>query len=208
MDRVLTKIFQSINPDWINGHIWEILAVGIVTSLLLAIIPRWEQITDRFSRWLGYGGMVALLGMAFLVFYDITTRKLFHGGSIGLQELEWHLYAITFLFGIGYTLSVDKHVRVDILYTRYPTQLKWSIDLIALTLFIIPLTVLIIAQALPFVAESYLQQERSGDPGGLCCRWIIKSAILIGFIGLYLQTSGEIRKRILKLVKSCSSKGG
>ncbi len=35
-----------------------------------------------------------------------------------MQEMEWHLFAMVFLFGIAYALKEDGHVRVDILYFR------------------------------------------------------------------------------------------
>jgi len=190
----------AIDPDWINNHIWQLLGGGIGLALLLALIPKFELVADSISRFFGWVAMGTLLAMALLVFYDITSRKFFGGGSIGVEEMEWHLYAVTFLFGIGYTMAMDKHVRVDILYSRYPLPVKWGVDLVALLFFVIPLSILVITQALPFVADSYLQHERSGDPGGLCCRWIIKSMMVVGFTILYLQAAGEIRKRVLKLV--------
>jgi len=41
---------------------------------------------------------------------------------------------------------------------------------------------------------SYTQHESSGDPGGLCCRWIIKSSIILAFSTVYLQSIAELRK--------------
>jgi TRAP-type mannitol/chloroaromatic compound transport system permease small subunit len=41
-------------------------------------------------------------------------RYAFNKGNVGLQELEWHLFAIIFLIGAAYTLKEGGHVRVDI----------------------------------------------------------------------------------------------
>jgi TRAP-type mannitol/chloroaromatic compound transport system permease small subunit len=138
--------------------------------------------------------VIALISLTLLVSYDVIARKLFHGGSIALQELEWHLFDIVFLFAIAYTLSKDKHVRVDIFYDKFPFKLKKTINLITILFFVIPLSVLIIVEAIPFVQMSYAQHESSGDPGGLCCRWIIKSAMIWAFAVVYLQSIAELRK--------------
>ncbi len=50
-------------------------------------------------------------------------RYLFHSGSVALQELEWHLFALVFMLGAAYTLKHDGHVRVDIFY-----QSRWMND--------------------------------------------------------------------------------
>ena len=49
----------------------------------------------------------------------------FQQGSVALQELEWHLFALIFLLGAAYTLKHDEHVRVDILYqSRFMSDKK------------------------------------------------------------------------------------
>jgi len=39
------------------------------------------------------------------VFYDAIMRYFFKTGSIAMQEMEWHLFAMVFLFGIAYGLK-------------------------------------------------------------------------------------------------------
>ena len=63
---------------------------------------------------MGYMCVLLMLLMVANVFYDVLMRYFFNDVSIGMQELEWHLFAAMFMFGIGYTLKEDGHVRVDI----------------------------------------------------------------------------------------------
>jgi TRAP-type mannitol/chloroaromatic compound transport system permease small subunit len=51
-------------------------------------------------------------------------RYFFNDVSIGMQELEWHLFAGMFMFGIAYTLKEDAHVRVDIFYDEMSAKKK------------------------------------------------------------------------------------
>ena len=55
---------------------------------------RLEQTINAFSDWLGKISAVLFVIMLFNVFYDVITRYLFNDVSIGMQELEWHLFAV------------------------------------------------------------------------------------------------------------------
>ncbi|HIJ22313.1 MAG: TRAP transporter small permease subunit [Gammaproteobacteria bacterium] len=128
------------------------------------------------------------------VFYDVVMRYLFNDVSIGMQELEWHLYASLFLLGISYTLSRDSHVRVDLIYSQLSPKRQAVIDIVGTLLFLIPFALLISWYGVGFVAESYQLGESSGDPGGLPYRWIIKSMIPVSFILLIISSIGFMLK--------------
>ena len=83
------------------------------------MLLRLETFFDRFSHVMGWIAGVLNLAMLFNVFYDAITRYFFNTGSIAMQEMEWHLFAMVFLFGIAYALKEDGHVRVDVLYDRF-----------------------------------------------------------------------------------------
>lgn len=71
----------------------------------------------KVTTYLGYLTAFVLAVLVVLVVYDATLRYLFSGGSLALQELEWHLFDVVILFGIAYTLKEGAHVRVDIFTT-------------------------------------------------------------------------------------------
>jgi TRAP-type mannitol/chloroaromatic compound transport system permease small subunit len=178
----------------LTDHLDITILCAVIIAFLLSFIPKIDYFIDKLSKLFMLISVTALITLTILVSYEVIVRKLFHGGSIAIQELQWHLYDITFLFAIAYTLSHDKHVRVDIFYDKFPKKVKLVINFIAVLFFIVPLATLIFVEAIPFVQMSYAQHESSGDPGGLCCRWIIKSAIIWAFMMLYLQAVAELRK--------------
>ena len=180
--------------NYLTEHLDKTLIAAIIIALILSFIPKIEVPIEKITKFFMFISVIALISLTLLVSYDVIVRKLFHGGSIALQELEWHLYDIVFLFPIAYTLSKDKHVRVDIFYNKFPFKVKKIINLITILFFVIPLATLIVVEAIPFVQMSYTQHESSGDPGGLCCRWIIKSAMIWAFLVVYLQSIAELRK--------------
>lgn len=159
--------------------------------LLESSINRFTEYTGKLSSWL-------VLLLVLLTCYDVMMRYLFQHGSVGLQELEWHIFALIFLLGSAYTLKHDGHVRVDILYRSHRLSDKhraW-IDVIGIVFFLMPFCVLILISSWPFAYNAYLYQEGSPDPGGLPYRFILKSALLLGFLLLMIQAVAELIRNI------------
>lgn len=132
----------------------------------------------------GVGFIVAILMLLMLanVFFDVVMRYLFNDVSIGMQEMEWHLFATVFLFGIGYSLKENAHVRVDMIYERLGERAQAIINIIGTLVFLIPFSLLVINFGIDFSKEAYELNEISGDPGGLHYRWVIKAAIPGSFV--------------------------
>ncbi|PHS68682.1 MAG: C4-dicarboxylate ABC transporter permease [Methylophaga sp.] len=148
----------------------------------------------RAASWL-------VLVMVLLICYDVAMRYLFQQGSVALQELEWHLFALIFLLGSAYTLKHDEHVRVDILYqSRFVSDRQRALINIFGTLFLLfPFCMLILFTSWPFVENAFFYNEGSPDPGGLPYRFILKGSLLIAFSLLILQGLAGLLKNILKL---------
>ncbi len=151
-----------------------------------------EILFDRFSDAMGWIAGVLNLLMLINVFYDAIMRYFFSTGSIALQETEWHLFAMVFLFGIAYGLKEDGHVRVDVLYDRFSARNKAIVNIAGTVLFLLPLSVLIIEGSVWYVQEAYSSGEISGDPGGLPYRWLIKLVIPASFVFLVVSAVGFI----------------
>lgn len=153
---------------------------------------------EKISEWCGRAVSWCVLIMVLIISYDVFMRYFFQIGSVALQELEWHLFAVIFLLGASYTLKHDGHVRVDIFYqSRKLTDAHRAwIDLLGTLVFLIPFCVLIIVSSWEFVAYSFRILEGSPDPGGLSYRFLLKAAIPLGFFLLLLQGVALILKSV------------
>jgi TRAP-type mannitol/chloroaromatic compound transport system permease small subunit len=160
------------------------------------MLLRLEKIFDKFSDVMGWIAGVLNLLMLVNVFYDAIMRYFFKTGSIAMQEMEWHLFAIVFLFGIAYGLKEDGHVRVDVLYDRFSPRNKAIVNLAGTFLLLLPLSVLIIEGSVWYVQEAYTSGEVSGDPGGLPYRWLIKLVIPASFVFLVVSAIGFVIRNI------------
>lgn len=156
---------------------------------------------DKLNEWVGLLASWFVLALIFLICYDVMMRYVFQQGSIALQELEWHLFALIFLLGSAYTLKHDEHVRVDILFkSRFlSVRHRALINLIGSLFLLIPFCILILVTAWPFVENAFYYNEGSPDPGGLPYRFILKGSILIAFSLLILQGIAELIRNMLIL---------
>ncbi len=144
---------------------------------------------ECISEWVGRLSAWLVVAMVLLVCYDVTMRYLFQAGSVALQELEWHLFALIFLLGAAYTLKHDEHVRVDVFYQAswMTDRRKAMVNLFGCVCLLLPFCALMINASIPFVTQSYGWSEASPDPGGLPYRWLLKAMIPFGFTLLALQ---------------------
>jgi len=166
----------------------------------MTILLKLESIISRFSLTIGYFSAGLLILLLANVFYDVVMRYLLNDVSIGMQELEWHLYAMVFLFGVPYALQADGHVRVDVIYERLSPKSRAIIDILGVMLFLWPFCGLVAYYGINFAQEAYEIGETSGDPGGLAYRWIIKSMISIAFICTLISSIGFMLRSINELL--------
>lgn len=142
---------------------------------------------DRMNEHIGRAVAWLNVVLVVLIGYDVLMRKLFRSTSIAIFELEWHLFALIFLLAAGYTFKHDRHVRVDVLYTRFSPKQKAWVNLIGTLLFLLPLCAMVMYSGWLFTRFAFLIHEGSPDPGGLPARFLVKSAIMIGFGFLAIQ---------------------
>ncbi|VVM21245.1 hypothetical protein BSPWISOXPB_8042 [uncultured Gammaproteobacteria bacterium] len=79
-------------------------------------------------------------------------------------------------------LQNDTHVRVDVFYLNFPPKTQALINIIGSVVFILPISLLITYYGFDFAYLAFEIGEKSGDPGGLYYRFIIKSIIPLSFI--------------------------
>jgi len=144
------------------------------------------KMTGKIIDGLGNFCSLLMILMIINVFYDVIMRYFFNDVSIGMQELEWHLFAAMFMFGIAYTLKEDAHVRVDIFYDVMSVKKQALVNIFGSLFFALPITLVILYYSWDYTFEAYQMGEGSGDPGGLPHRWVVRSVIPISSFFLIL----------------------
>lgn len=163
------------------------------------ILKRYIKIIDNLNKKIGELTSWLTAILVLLVSYDVFVRYFIGKSSVGLQELEWHIFALIFLLSAAYTLKIDEHVRVDVFYTRFSPKRKAIINLLGSVLFLIPFCIVAIISSEDFVKISFKVKETSPDAGGLPARYILKAVIPFSFILLLLQGIALSFKSFLKI---------
>ncbi|MEM6321080.1 MAG: TRAP transporter small permease subunit [Bacteroidota bacterium] len=132
------------------------------------------------------------------VCFDVAMRYIFNNSVAWRTELEWHIFALIFLFGAGYALKHDKHVRVDLFYAKFSEKQKAVVNFLGTLLFLIPWCVVILMASYRYAHNSWLMNEGSPD-NGLPARYLIKFAITIGMGLLLLQAISLLINSLLTL---------
>ncbi len=126
---------------------------------------------------------------------NAVVRKVFNVSSNGYLEVQWYLFAWSFLAAAGLTLLHREHVRIDVLNSRLPKRAQTWIDIVGFALFLTPLCLVVLYYTVPMTIQQYQTGEMSGNPGGLI-RWPVWLALPVGFTLLLLQGWSELIKRV------------
>lgn len=125
--------------------------------------------------------------------------KLYGQNSNTLSEAQWYMFAGMVMLGGAWTLKVNEHVRVDLVYGGMVSErTRTWIDLLGGIFFLLPMCLLMIWFTWPWFWLSWVTNEGSLNSGGLV-RWPVKLMVPVGFALLALQGLAEIIKCILAL---------
>jgi len=160
-------------------------------NALLKVSRCIDAFNSRVGRWLSWLILVAVIVSA----VNATVRKVFDTSSNAWLELQWVLFSIVFLLCSPWTLLDNEHIRIDIVNNLLPKKVRDTIDVVGHALFLLPLTIIMVATGVPFFLRSFEINEQSGNAGGLP-QWPSKALIMIGFGLLLLQGVSELIKRI------------
>jgi TRAP-type mannitol/chloroaromatic compound transport system permease small subunit len=160
-------------------------------NALLAFSRIVDRITDRIGHaicWLLLAAVVVSTGNAII-------RKAFNMSSNAYLEAQWYMFAAIFMLGAGYVFLHDQHVRIDVLAGKLKRRTQVWIDVVGITVFLLPLCGFLIWTSLPSLMTAWETQEVSANPGGLI-RWPLYALVPIGFGLLALQSLSELFKRL------------
>ena len=150
---------------------------------------------DRLNAFVGKYSIWLIFASTLISALNAVVRKAFDFSSNGFLEVQWYLFAWSFLIAAGYTLLHREHVRIDVVNSRLSKRTQVWIDILGFAFFLTPLCVTILYLSMPVVLQMIESGEMSGNPGGLI-RWPVWMAIPVGIRLMMLQGWSELIKRI------------
>ena len=143
--------------------------------------------------------------MLLLQFAIVVLRYVFGISYIFLNEGVLYLHASLFMLGAGYTLLVDKHVRVDIFYANRSKRGKALTDIFGHICFLLPSMLLLLYYTWPSVKYSWAIFEGAVSVGGIPASFLLKTLIPAFAVLLIIQCIANLVKDVLIYRASSSS---
>lgn len=118
------------------------------------------EIVNRVGVWVGGTLLFLTSGM---IAVEVILRKVFAISMGGADELSSYVLAISCSWAFGFALLRKAHIRIDILYTRFPEKVRCALDVLALLTFLTYLAPLVYF-AFWVVRTSVVRQSAANTP--------------------------------------------
>lgn len=147
------------------------------TTQTKSLPDRLDSFILGVGHWLSWANGLLIL----VIVLQVVLRYGFGHGLVLLEELEWHLYSLAFMFGLSYALITDAHVRVDLLQNKFSPKTKHWVEVLGTLFLLLPFIAAVLYHSYDFFMDSWVHNEASAAPLGLPFRWAIKAVIPLSF---------------------------
>ena len=161
----------------------------------MGALLKFSNAVDRMSAWIGKYVIWLILASTVISAINAVVRKAFNTSSNAFLEIQWYLFAASFLIAAGYTLLNNEHVKIDVVSSKFSKRTQIKIDIFGFAAFLIPVCLAILWYGTPFFLKGLISGEVSSNAGGLI-RWPVYAMIPLGFTLLLLQGVSELIKRV------------
>lgn len=161
----------------------------------MGALLKFSNLMDRVSTWIGKYVIWLILASTLISGVNALVRKIFNTSSNAYLEVQWYLFAASFLLAAGYTLLNNEHVKIDVVSSRFSKETQIKIEIFGFIAFLIPMCLAILWYGIPFFYKGLISGEVSSNAGGLI-RWPVYAMIPLGFGLLLLQGVSELIKRV------------
>ncbi|MES2508613.1 MAG: TRAP transporter small permease subunit [Pseudomonadota bacterium] len=156
---------------------------------------KFSNAVDWLNGFIGKHVIWLILASTVISGINAVVRKVFNISSNAYLEVQWYLFAASFLIAAGYTLLQNEHVRIDVVSSRLSKRGQIWVDIFGFAVFLTPFCVAILYYSTPFFLRGYQSGEMSNNAGGLI-RWPVYAMMPLGFTLLLLQCWSELIKRV------------
>lgn len=156
---------------------------------------KFSKAVDWLNSLIGKYVIWLILASTVISAVNAVVRKTFNVSSNAFLEVQWYLFAATFLLCAAFTLLNGEHVKIDVIYSHFSKRTQMWIDIFGFACFLTPFCVAILWYGVPFFLKGYHSGEMSSNAGGLI-RWPVYAMMPLGFGLLLLQAWSELIKRL------------
>jgi len=182
MKRLRPNFFKTIRGTGMN-----------FLTRLTTIIDSISDYTGRIVGWIAVPMIAALI-------YEVFARYVFLRPTIWSYEITYMIYGTHFLLGAAYTLYAKGHIRIDLLYMKFPPRGRAFIDAMGYLIIFFPIMFILVTSSFDMAKDAYKIREVSQFTPWQPVLWPFKSVICIGFSLLILQGIAEFLRSLILLI--------
>jgi TRAP-type mannitol/chloroaromatic compound transport system permease small subunit len=159
-------------------------------------ITVYVRYVDAVNRVAGRAAMYLVLVMMGILLFSSVSRTFFGASYIWVVEMAQFMLAAYYLLGGGYSMQLDSHVRMDLLYSRWSPKGRAIADALTAIFLLFYLVYLLVGGISGTIyALEYGQRNYSSWAPPL---WPIKIIMCIGIAMMLLQATATFFKDLAK----------
>ncbi len=174
---------------------WIVTRKSFLLETKLQALLKFSRAVDWLNAQIGKYVIWLILASTAISAVNAIVRKLLNTSSNAFLEIQWYLFAASFLLAAAYTLLNGEHVKIDVVTSHLPKRTQIWIDAFGFAFFLTPMCLTILWFSIPFFLNGYRSGEMSSNAGGLI-RWPVYAMMPLGFFLLLLQGWSELIKRL------------
>jgi len=156
---------------------------------------------DRFSEWSGKAVAWTILFLVGELVYDSVARYAFNAPTVWSFDISYMIYSLLFMLGGAYTLLIDEHIRIDLIYKKVSLRTRAAIEIIGYLVLFFPVMAALVYFGIGFTIDSWRILEHQtlsywGPP-----IYPFKALIPVAAILLLLQGIAQFIRSLLFIVK-------
>lgn len=158
------------------------------------------EFLESVIKWVAYLGAFLLIPLILSMITEVVSRYVFEAPTLWAYEMAYFLTGSFFLLGLGYTLQIGGHVKVDLMTDILPDRVNLLIYIVGYVMagaFMI--------WSVVGLTESFLDTYHSGETTGESAwnpvLWPFRLIAAVGFTLLSIQILIELYKNASRLIK-------
>ena len=150
--------------------------------------------------WLNVALIIVILTTVILRYGFHRNGLLLGWGLVPMEELEWHLYSVPFMFGLAYAITNDSHIRIDLIHMAMSKRLQHIFEILGIVFLLMPVLLIMLDFSFDYAMYSFSHNESSQSPSGLPYRWIVKSVIPLSMLLMIIAALGRLIQETVLLL--------
>lgn len=156
---------------------------------------------DRLSEYCAKVFAWLIVPMVGGLFYEVVARYVFRAPTEWSYDLTYMLYGTLFVMAAAWVLSTNRHVRIDVLYTKLRPRTQGIVDAILYLVLFFPAIIVLLVKGIEYAQFSWSMKEVSSAGAWRPPLYPLKTVFPVAMALLLLQGIAEFIRSIRRATR-------